>query len=90
MTYSISYFRGDNLDKNLRKDPNHPLRCEMCWKPLYDNIKHIVVTCQDDLTFPNTEAEVLSDSPTIPVGPRCFRDLIKEAKENGFIIKAIG
>lgn len=90
MQYMIADFRSDNLDRNLAKDPEHKTRCEMCWKPLYadkNQIKKVIVTCDLDLTLPNSESEIKADSPTIQIGSTCLRKLKKFSKEDGFIVK---
>jgi len=88
--WMIADFRGDNLDRNMRKDPKHPIRCELCWKPLYleaGNIKNVIVIDDDNFEFPNTEEELNSATGIVPIGPKCYTMLRKVAKADGFIVK---
>ena len=80
-------FRGDYLDRNMNKDPNHPIRCEICWKPLYDNAKNVIVIDEDNFQLPNTEEELNNAKATAPIGPRCYTMLRKYSKIYGFIVK---
>ena len=86
----IADFRGDRLDRNLRQDPAHELRCEMCWKPLYPeagNIKSVIVLDDFNFELPNTEEELSNATGIVAVGPRCYTALRKLAKDYGFIVK---
>jgi hypothetical protein len=90
MKWMIADFRGDNLDRNLAKDPDHHTRCELCWKPLYPEagkMKSVVVMDEDNFEFPNTEEDLNKATGTVPVGPSCYTKLRKYAKIEGFIIK---
>jgi hypothetical protein len=90
MHWMIADFRGNNLDRNMRKDPNHAIRCEMCWKPLYPeagNVKNVIVIDDDNFELPNTEAELSTSTSDVPIGPRCYTALRKSAKAHGFIVK---
>ena len=90
MKYMIHDFRGDNLDRNLAKDPDHHTRCEMCWKPLYpekNNVRHIYVTCDTNFYLPTEKDVVTEDSPTFIIGPACYRTLRKYSKNYNFVVK---
>tara|TARA_R110002110_G_scaffold92555_24_gene241552 strand:- start:4704 stop:4979 length:276 start_codon:yes stop_codon:yes gene_type:complete len=83
----IADIRGDNLDRNSQKDPHHSPRCEMCWKPLYGVIKHVFVTCPDNLILPAHDGEISAESDTVSIGPACYRRLRKLGKEYKFVVK---
>lgn len=88
--WMIADFRSNNLDRNMRKDPNHHIRCEMCWKPLYPeagNIRNVIVIDEDNLELPNTEEELNNATGTARIGPRCYTALRKAAKTEGFIVR---
>lgn len=89
MPMMIHDFRSDNLDRNMAKDPNHTLRCEMCWKPLYaekNKIRNVIVSCPINKILPETETDITPNSTTIPIGPSCYTKLRKYAKEFNFIV----
>ena len=89
--HMIHEFRGDNLDRNLAKDPDNYTRCEMCWKPLYphkNNVRHIFVTCEDNLFLPTAEDVITDGSPTFLIGPSCYRKLRKYSKQFDFVVKS--
>lgn len=88
--WMIADYRGDNLDRNMRKDPDHPIRCELCWKPLYPeagNVRNVIVMDEDNFEFPHTEEDLNNATGTAPIGPTCYTKLRKFAKADGFIVK---